>query len=153
MMTATVYVVIFLAGLALLFPLLSTARSPRFAFLAICWMPLAGLALIYALGNRLGYALIVYALVDIVASTVITGIGANQWITAVRQKTGVSSLMMGTLLAASPLAIFAVLIMRAKCEDFAGRSNNYNRTARSSRPSSFLAAGKGKLWRLYNPIE
>ncbi len=111
MMTATVYTVLFLTGLAILFPVLSTARNPRFAFLAICWMPPAGLALIYWFGNRLGYALIVYAIVDIVASIVIGGIGASQCIAAARQKTGIGSLIVGTLAAPAPLAIFAGLMM------------------------------------------
>ena len=111
-MTTTVYVVLFLAGLSLVFPVLSQARNPRFAFLAICWIPPAGLALLYALQNQLGYGVIGYAILDVVASIVIVGIGANQCIAAIRHKSATGSLLLGTLLAASPLAIFAVLMIR-----------------------------------------
>jgi hypothetical protein len=105
MMTSGIYSVLGLVIVAMSFAAISYARGARFAFLAICWLPLAGLFVAVGAHHHLGYAMIGVLASIVLASVAIIGIGVYLCAKAVREKTELYSATIGIVIAALPLVI------------------------------------------------
>jgi hypothetical protein len=105
MMTSAIYSVFGLALIATAFSAISYARGPRFAFLAICWLPLAALVSAVGAHHHLGYGMIGVLMAILVASVGLVFLGVNLCAKAMREGAPSSWLIGGTLVAALPLLI------------------------------------------------
>jgi hypothetical protein len=107
MMTSGIYSVFGLTLVAMTFAAISSARGPRFAFLAICWLPLAGLMLAVGAHNHLGYGMIGVLAAIVVASSGVLTLGVYLCARAAREGAGRASysLIAGIVIAALPLLI------------------------------------------------
>ena len=113
MMSTGLYVLLGGAVLALIFTTLSTLRGPRIAFLACCWLPLAGLAMAYVKRDQLGYAALAALAVICVTSVGLVGLGIGLGVKAHREKTGIGALIAGTVVAGAPwLVLIAFELMK-----------------------------------------
>ena len=102
MMSTGLYVLIGGTVLALIFTTLSSVRGPRSAFLACCWLPLAGLGMAFLKGNQLGYAALAVLAVIFVTSAGLVGLGIPLCIQARRENAKIGPLVAGTLAAGAP---------------------------------------------------
>ncbi len=109
MMSTGVYVLLGVGGLALIFSILSSSHGPRTAFLASCWLPLAGLAMAFLNRNQMGYAALAVLAVIFVASVGLVGMGIGLCAKAHREKTGIGALIAGTVVAGAPWLILLAL--------------------------------------------
>jgi hypothetical protein len=105
MMTSGIYSVLGLAIVAMSFAAISYARGARFAFLAICWLPLAALFLAVGAHHHLGYAMIGVLAAIVVASLSIFALGVYLWASTPSERAASYSLIAGILIAALPLLI------------------------------------------------
>jgi uncharacterized membrane protein len=105
MMTSGIYSVFGLVFVAIAFATISYARGPRFAFLAICWLPLAALLLAVGAHHHLGYGMVGVLMAILVASVSILAIGVYLWAKTARERAAGNSLIAGILIAALPILI------------------------------------------------
>jgi hypothetical protein len=105
MMTSAIYSVVGLALVAMAFAAISSARGLRFAFLAICWLPLAALLLAVGAHHHLGYAMIGVLMAILVASVGIVTLGIFLCFNAAREGGASYSLIAGIVIGALPLLI------------------------------------------------
>jgi len=105
MVTAGIYSVLGLAIVAVSFAAISYVRGARFAFLAICWLPLAALFLAVGAHHHLGYAMIGVLPAILVASVSILALGVCLWNKTAPERSANYSLIAGILIAALPLLI------------------------------------------------
>ena len=108
MMTSGIYSVLGLAIVATSFATICYARGARFAFLAICWLPLAALFLAVGAHHHLGYAMIGVLTAILVTSVSILAIGFYLLAKTARERAASYSLIAGILIAALPLLILLV---------------------------------------------
>jgi hypothetical protein len=104
-MTAAIYSVLGLAIVAMSFAAVSFARGARFAFLAICWLPLAALLLAVGAHHHLGYGMVGVLTAVLVASVSILAIGVYLWVETAREGRASYSLIAGIFMAALPLLV------------------------------------------------
>ncbi len=107
MMTTGLYIMVFAAVLAVVFGVAASVLGARTAFLAICWLPLAGLLLTIAFHHHLGYSGFSALGVTIAASAGLTCLGGRLIAKAKREKATAGSLIAGAIIAALPLALAA----------------------------------------------
>jgi hypothetical protein len=105
MMTTAIYSVFGLALVATIFAAISSARGARFAFLAICWLPLAALFSAVGAHHHLGYGMIGVLMAILVASVSILALGVYLWAKTAREGGTSYSLIAGIVIAALPLLI------------------------------------------------
>jgi uncharacterized membrane protein len=105
MMTSGIYSVVGSAIIAMSFAAISYARGPRFAFLAICWLPLAALFLAVGAHHHLVYGMVGVLMAILVASVSILALGVYLWAETAREGRASYSLIAGIFIAALPLLV------------------------------------------------
>ncbi|HJQ81135.1 MAG TPA: hypothetical protein VJ828_14340 [Lacipirellulaceae bacterium] len=105
MITSGIYSAFGLALVAMAFAAIAYARGPRFAFFAICWLPLAALLLVVGAHHHLGYAMIGVLMAILVASMGILALGVYLWAKTAREGRASYSLIAGIFMAALPLLV------------------------------------------------
>jgi hypothetical protein len=103
--TSAIFSALALASIGVLFAAISHARGPRFSFLAICWLPLAGLILSVGAHHHLGYAMIGVLAAIAAVSIATVGLGVYLCVKSIREASRLRALIWGTMIAAAPLII------------------------------------------------
>jgi hypothetical protein len=106
MTTMVVWMLLAAGVLAVIFSVAAPVVGMRAAFLAVCWLPVAGLMLTIGLHHHLGYSGLAALGMTLAASAGLTCLGARLIAKARREQTGVGALVAGTVIAALPLVLF-----------------------------------------------
>jgi hypothetical protein len=106
-MTASICILLVLAILPMAFRVLAHVAGARFAFLALCWLPMAELLSAIGFHHHMGYGVLGLLAATLAASICLVGIGIFLCARARREKKAIGSLIGGTLLAGMPLVLFA----------------------------------------------
>jgi hypothetical protein len=106
MMTMVVWMLLAAGVLAVGFRVAAPVVGMRAAFLAACWLPMAGVMLTIGLHHHLGYSGLAALGMTLAASAGLTCLGARLIATARREKNSVAALVAGTAIASLPLVLF-----------------------------------------------
>lgn len=102
MMSAGVLTLVAIAGLVFAFYLVLSRRGSAAALVSVCWVPLAALILSFAVHQSLGYAFLGILIAILVCSIALAVLGAVLITRAIRAGASLGSLVLVTVVAASP---------------------------------------------------
>src|SRR5262245_15604697 len=106
MLTTGVYVLLAAAVLSVVHAVAASVLGTRASFLAVCWLPMAGLLLTIGLHHHLGYSGLATLGATLAASTALTALGWRLVAKGRREQIAVGALVAGTVIAALPLLLF-----------------------------------------------
>ena len=117
MMTTGVYILLAVAIMSIAFILLTARFGARAAFLAVCWVPMAGLLAAIGLHHHLGYSVFAVLGATFAASGGLGILGARLASNARRRTMATKALVMGTVFACLPLALLVCWLIVAASGD------------------------------------